>query len=248
MVATQKKFSFLEILTPLFAVLLITSNIVASKFFDFNFLGITWSLDVGTLLLFPVLYIFGDVLSEVYGYAIARKVIWIGFAMQLIAVIIFALAVALPSSQYFDGQPAFVRVLGSVPPLVLASLLGYLTGSFLNSFVMVKMKAKMVSWDPNHKWLPLRTIASTIVGECADTAIFVGVGTLFGVFPKEIALMMFFTQWGLKTLVEAVMTPITVVVVKKIKAHEGIDTIGVAADDSYNPFHGITKLFKKRAA
>ena len=243
----KKKFSFLEILTPLFCVLLVTSNIVASKFFDFNIFGINASLDIGTLLLFPMLYIFGDILAEVWGYAVSRRVIWTGFAMQILSAIIFSAAVAMPYSSFFDGQPAFERVLGAVLALVAASLAGYWAGSFVNSFVMVKMKEWMVKWDPDHKFLPIRTIGSTIVGELADTAIFVGIASVFGIFPTSLFLTLTITQWIVKTLIEAVMTPVTVLVVKKLKAYEQVDMVGIEAGDSYSPFAAIkqTYIFQK---
>lgn len=241
---SNRRFSFLDVLTPLFCVILVVANVIAQKFFDFSFLGITWSLDVGTLILFPVLYIFGDILVEVYGYAASRRVIWTGFATQLLAAVMFMLAVKMPSSPYFDATDAFARILGNVPALVAASLLGYWAGSFTNSFVMAKMKEWMIKWDPTHKWLPLRTIGSTIVGEFADTAVFVGVGAIFGVFPTEIFIMLIITQWIVKTLIEAVMTPVTMLVVKKLKAYEQLDAIGVEDNDTYNPF----RLFRKKTA
>ena len=241
---SNRRFSFLDLLTPLFCVVLVVANVIAQKYFDFSFLGITWSLDVGTLILFPVLYIFGDILVEVYGYSTARKVIWTGFGTQLIAAVMFTLAVKMPSSPYFDATDAFARILGNVPALVAASLLGYWGGSFTNSFVMARMKEWMVKWDPNHKFLPLRTIGSTIVGELVDTSIFVGVGAIFGVFPTEIFIMLVITQWIVKTLIEAVMTPVTMLVVKKLKAYEQLDAIGVEDSDTYNPF----RLFRKKTA
>lgn len=241
---SNRKFSFLDVLTPLFCVILVVANVIAQKFFDFSFLGITWSLDVGTLILFPVLYIFGDILVEVWGYATARKVIWIGFGAQFLAALMFSLAVAMPSSPYFDATAAFARILGSVPVLVVASLLGYWAGSFTNGFVMAKMKEWMVKWDPEHKWLPLRTITSTIVGEFADTAVFVGIGAIFGIFPTQIFIMLIITQWIIKTLIEAVMTPVTILVVKKLKKYEQVDMVGVEAEDSYNPF----KLLRKKVS
>lgn len=231
--ADKRNFSFLEIAIAGFVGLLIVSNVVAQKFFDVEFLGIFWSLDVGTLLLFPMLYIFGDILVEVWGYHTARRVIWYGFGFNALAALIFTLAVALPSSEFFTYQDAFATVLGATPALVLASLVGYWSGSFANSFVMARMKEWMVKWDPEHKWLPLRTIGSTIVGEFIDTLGFVGIGVLFGVFPSELFIALTITQWIVKTLIEALMTPITVVVVRYLKKHEQSDVVGTA---TYNPF------------
>lgn len=241
---SNRKFSFLDVLTPLFCVILVVANVIAQKFFDFEFLGITWSLDVGTLILFPVLYIFGDILVEVWGYAAARRVVWTGFATQVLAALMFSLAVAMPNSPYFDATDAFARILGSVPALVLASLAGYWSGSFANGFIMARMKEWMVKWDPNHKWLPLRTIGSTIVGEFVDTVVFVGIGAIFGVFPTQIFIMLTITQWIIKTLIEAVMTPVTMLITRKLKEFEQVDMVGVEHGDSYNPF----KLFFKKIA
>jgi len=241
---TNKRFSFLDIFVPTFCVLLVTSNIVAQKFFDFAFMGINWSMDVGTLLLFPILYVAGDILSEVYGYATTRRVIWTAFALQIIAALVFTLAVAMPSSEFFDAKDAFARILGAVPALVVASLIGYWCGSFANSLIMVKMKEWMVKWDPNHKFLPLRTVTSTFVGEFVDTVLFVGIGTIFGVFPAEIFVMLTLTQWLLKTGVEVVMTPFTILLIKAVKKYEEMDVVGIEADDTYSPFK---KLFAKKA-
>lgn len=229
----EKRYSFLELFVPFFVALLIISNIVAQKFFDVSFLGVTWSVDVGTLLLFPALYILNDVIIEVYGYATTRRVIWTAFVLQILAAGLFSLAVVMPASPYFDGQEAFARVLGVVPALVVASLVGYWAGSFANSFVMSRMKEWIVKWDPRHKWLPLRTIGSTIVGELIDTALFVTIGMLAGVFPKEVLVMLIISQWILKTLVEIILTPATIWVIKKVKKAEGMDVVGT---ESYNPF------------
>ena len=230
---SKKSFSFLEPVIAGFVGLLIVSNIVSQKYFDTEFLGIIWSMDTGTLLLFPLLYIFGDILVEVWGYHTARRVIWYGFGFNILAACIFILAVKLPHSEYFTYQDSFSLVLGATPGLVIASMAGYWLGSFANSLVMAKMKEWMVKWDPEHKWLPLRTIASTVAGEFLDTSAFVGIGVLVGIFPVELMVSLIFTQWILKTLIEAVMTPVTVLAVKKLKAWEGSDVVGT---ESYSPF------------
>lgn len=229
---TKKKLSLLEPFMMLFVGILVVANIIAQKFWDVSWLGINMSVDVGTLLLFPMLYIFSDVLVEVWGFATARRVVWYGFAVQVLAAVLFSLAIKMPHSEYFTNQDAFAAILGSVPFLVVASMAGYLGGSFTNNLVMVKMKEWMIKWDPNHKWLPLRTIASTFVGEFVDTALFVGIATLLGVFPGALILSLVITQWLLKTLIEAVMTPVTIAVVKAVKKHEGLDIVGT---DTLNP-------------
>lgn len=222
----EKKFSLLTPLVALFAVLLVTSNIVAQKFWDFKIFGALISLDMGTILLFPVLYIFSDVLVEVWGYATSRRVTWIGFSLQVLAAIVFSVAIIMPHSEYFTNQGAFKAVLGQVPYLVGASLCGYLTGSFLNDSIMTVMKVWMIKWDPESKWLPLRTIGSTIVGEFGDTAVFVGIASLFGVFPWALYLSLVLSQWLIKVFIEAIMTPFTVVVIRFLKKYENMDVVG----------------------
>lgn len=233
----KKSFSMFEVLVPLFTGLLIVSNIIAQKFFEVTIFNIPISLDVGTLLLFPLLYIIGDVVPEVYGYAKSRRLIWYGFGMNILAVGLFLLAVKMPYSSFFTNQDAFAAVLGSTPFLVIASMVGYWCGSFINSFVMVRMKEWMVRWDPSHRFLPLRTIASTIVGEFIDTGLFVSIATLFGIFPKELLLSLILTQWFIKTVVETLFTPLTVAVIKFFKKWEESDVVGTT---TYNPF-ALTK-------
>lgn len=228
----KKKPSLLEPFMMLFVGILVVANIIAQKFWDVSLFGLPMSVDVGTLLLFPMLYIFSDVLVEVWGFATARRVVWYGFAVQVLAAVLFSLAIAMPHSEYFTNQDAFKTILGSVPFLVVASMAGYLGGSFTNNLVMVKMKEWMIKWDPTHKWLPLRTIASTFVGEFVDTALFVGIATLLGVFPGALVVSLVVTQWLLKTVIEAVMTPVTILVVKSVKKYEGLDVVGT---ETLNP-------------
>lgn len=242
----KNKVSYLEPLMMLFVGILIVANITAQKFVDVRLLGITLSVDVGTLLLFPLLYIFSDVLVEVWGFAVARKVVWYGFGVQVLAAVLFSLAVAMPYSEYFTSQEAFKTVLSAVPALVAASLAGYLAGSFTNNIVMSKMKVWMIRWDPKHTWIALRTIASTGVGEFFDTAIFVVIATIFNVFPTELLVSLILTQWLLKTAVEAIMTPLTIIVIKAVKKHEMLDVVGTS---SYSPLalgkEGGTNLYEQ---
>ncbi len=229
---SEKKFTFLEVTIAGFVGLLIVSNIVSQKFFEVQFLGLNWSTDVGTLLLFPLLYIFGDILVEVWGYHTARRVIWYGFGFNIIAVGIFMLAIKMPHSEHFANQEAFATILGATPGLVIASMSGYLVGSFSNSYIMARMKEWMVKWDPKHRWLPLRTISSTVMGEFLDTAFFVTVGFLVGLFPMELIVSLVLTQWIIKTIVEIIMTPLTVYVIKYLKKYEQSDKVGT---ETYNP-------------
>ncbi len=230
----NKNFNLFEIITALFVGILIVSNIVSQKYFDFTFLGLTMSLDAGTLLLFPILYVFGDVVPEVYGYHASRRLIWYGFGVNVLAALLFKLSILLPHSQYFDYQDAFSLVLGNVTGLVLASMGGYLVGSFINSFIMAHMKTWMIKHDPEHKFLFVRTITSTFAGEFFDTAIFVGIATyLFKIFPPEMYISLVCTQWLLKSLIETLFTPITLFIINKVKKYENLDVVGT---DSYNPF------------
>ncbi len=229
----QKRFRLLEPIIAASVALVLVSNIIAQKFFSFTLLGIPLTTDVGTLLLFPVAYVLADVITEVYGYGTSRRVIWYTFGANALAALLFMAAVALPHSPDFTTQDAFAAILGQVPGLVVASLCGAWFGGFTNDTIMAAMKVWMVKWDPHHKWLPLRTIASTIGGQAVDTTLFVGVATLIGVFPAAELVGLILTQWALKSLVEMDLTPLTVVVIAAIKRFEGLDVVGT---DTYNPF------------
>jgi uncharacterized integral membrane protein (TIGR00697 family) len=244
-----RSFSLLEPVIAAFVGLIIVSNIVSQKFLTITLAGLPVSMDMGTLLLFPLTYIFGDVLTEVFGFAVSRRVIWYGFGMNALAALVFSAAVAMPWSPDFTSQKEFALVLGAVPGLVVASLAGFWFGSFTNDFIMARMKVWMVRWDPTHRWLPLRTIGSTLVGEFVDTCLFVTVGTLAGVFPRELFLSLVISQWIIKVGIETLLTPLTVLVCRLMKAHEAKDIVGV---DSYNPFDfggaGGTNLFSNGQA
>jgi len=227
------RFSLLEPIIAASVCLILVSNIISQKFFGVTILGLPITTDVGTLLLFPFTYILSDVLTEVYGYGTSRRVVWYAFAANMVAALLFTAAVALPHSPEFTNQDAFAAVLGQVPGLVVASLAGAWFGSFSNDSTLAAMKLWMVKWDPDHNWLPLRTIASTVLGELVDTTLFVGVAILFGVFPSEAFLSLVISQWVIKTLVEIVFTPLTVVVIRAIKRYEGVDMVGT---ESWNPF------------
>ena len=229
----NRQFRLLEPIIAASVALVLVSNIIAQKFFTFSLAGLTLTTDVGTLLLFPVAYVLADVMTEVYGYGTSRRVVWYTFGANALAAVLFTAAVALPHSPDFTTQDAFAAVLGQVPGLVVASLCGAWFGSFTNDTIMAAMKVWMVKWDPKHRWLPLRTIASTIGGQAVDTTLFVGVATLFGVFPGQDFTSLVLTQWALKSLVEIVLTPLTIVVIRGIKRFEGLDVVGT---DTYNPF------------
>jgi hypothetical protein len=206
------KTKFLLHLAVLFCVALVVSNIIAVKLYAAPF-GITLTAAVW---LFPIVYIIGDVVPEVYGLATARKVIWLGFAANAFAVLFFMLTLSLPHPPYWVNQEAFQAVLGFTPRLLLASFVGYLIGTNANAWVLVRIKALT-----SGKWLWMRTIGSTIVGESLDSVCFVLIG-FYGLMPIEALYGMVIAQAVFKTLYEAAVTPVTYMVVAWFKKEEGI--------------------------
>jgi queuosine precursor transporter len=201
---------------------LIVANIIAVKLVDIGGL----ILPAG-IIIFPISYIVGDILTEVYGYSAARRVIWLGFLCNLIAVIAIIIAQNLPSAVFWDGQVAYERILGFTPRLLLASFLAFLVGEFANSTILAKMKVATKG-----KWLWSRTIASTFVGQGLDSFIFIFVA-FWGTSPADALISAMFTQWIFKVVYEAAATPVTYVVVNFIKQKEGIDVYDT--NTSFNP-------------
>ena len=201
------------VVTAVFVTTLIVSNIVAVKIVDL------WGLYVpaGTVTVFPLAYIFGDVLTEVYGYRRARLVIWLGFACNLLAVAAFAATQYLPAAPFWDGQAAYERILGYTPRLLVASFLAYLVGEFANAAVLSRLKLLT-----HGRLLWVRTIGSTLVGQGLDSLVFVTVafvGTLAG--PDLVRTMV--TAWLVKSAYEALATPLTYLIVNGLKRAEGVD-------------------------
>jgi queuosine precursor transporter len=207
----------------LFAICLLISNILATKIILFG----PWAAPAGVLI-FPIAYIINDVIVEVWGYQKARLIIWFGFAVNILAVLFFTLAIIVPAAPFWQNQEAFATILGSTPRIIAASLLAYLIGSFLNAFVMSKVKVLMKG-----KVFSVRAILSTIIGEAADSMIFITIA-FAGNLPINLLIGMIFTQACIKTVYEIVILPFTILIVKWIKKVECIDTY----DDSisYNPF------------
>ncbi|HEY3310971.1 MAG TPA: queuosine precursor transporter [Anaerolineales bacterium] len=210
------------VIVAVFVTSLITANIIAVKLAQVG--GIVFPAAV---VIFPVSYIFGDVLTEVYGYRRARLVIWLGFLCNLLAVAAIWLAQVLPAASFWQGQDAFVQILGYTPRLLLASFLAYLLGEFANSFVLAKMKIAT-----RGKWLWARTIASTLVGEGFDSIIFICVA-FAGTIPASGLASAIVTQWLMKSLYEALATPLTYGVVNFLKKVEGLDVFD--RDTDFNP-------------
>lgn len=219
-----------------FVTVLITSNIASSaKIVDWgvNIWGLQLSFDAGTLL-FPISYIFGDVLTEVYGYKRSRRVIWAGFAAMAFCAAFLSLVRILPGEaawQGYAGQSAFDAILGGMSSggLVLASLAAYFMGEFSNSVVLARLK---VITSGRNLWL--RTIASTLVGEGIDSVVFILIATLFGVFPWEIFTSLVVANYIFKVTIEVVMTPFTYQIVNFLKRSEHEDVYD--RNTNFNPF------------
>lgn len=198
-------------LVTVFVVTFIISNINATKGVQLGPL-----VTDGAFFLFPLAYIVGDVLSECYGFKSTRRAIWIGFAMAILAVVAFYIAIYLPAADFYEGQEAFAATLGLVPQIVLASLCGYLVGQLLNAWTMTKLKARS-----GEKKLPQRLILSTIVGEFGDTLLFCAIAaTAIGIStaPDFINYVVVGFLW--KTAIEVILMPVTTAVIKWIKAKE----------------------------
>ena len=203
---------FYNLISALFVTCLIISNIIAVKIGAFG----SYFLPVAVIL-FPLTYIIGDVLTEVYGFAAARKAIWIGFFCNLLAVVAIWISIKIPAAPFFQNQTAFEQILGFTPRLLVASFIAYLIGQFANSMVLAKMKVKT---QGKHLWM--RTIGSTIVGEGLDSVIFITLA-FWGVMPGSVVGTLIVTQWIFKVLFETVLTPVTYVVVSYLKKAEKID-------------------------
>jgi len=207
----------------------------AAKIVDWgvSLLGLRLAFDAGTLL-FPISYIFGDVLTEVYGYRRSRKVIWTGFGLSALMAVTFWLVGRLPGEaewQAYAGQGAYDAILGGVSSggIIVASLTAYFAGEFSNSYVMAKLKIVTQG-----RWLWARTIGSTLVGEGVDTALFIMLACLLGVFPWSIALTLIVTNYIFKVGIEALMTPLTYRIVNGLKRAEHEDYYD--HDTDFNPF------------
>jgi uncharacterized integral membrane protein (TIGR00697 family) len=202
-------------LAAVFVTCLIVANIIAVKI-----LALPGGFVVPAgIVIFPLSYLFGDVLTEVYGYAAARRVIWLGFGCNLLAVAAIYLGLIAPAAAFWKQQSAYTTILGFTPVLLVASFSAYLVGEFLNSFVLAKLKIAT-----GGRWLWTRTIGSTLVGEGVDSLIFILIA--FGVgqhLPAGVLLSLILTQWVLKVLYEVVATPFTYAVVGYLKRREGLD-------------------------
>lgn len=211
----------------LFCVCLITANVLETKQISIGTINIT-----GGLLVFPVSYIINDCVCEVWGFRKARLLIWSGFAMNLIFVAFGALADAIPGAPYWHNDEGFHAIFGLAPRIAAASFVAFLVGSFINAYVMSRMKL-----SSHGKHFSVRAVVSTLFGETADSLVFFPLA-LSGVVPAGEMMSLIISQVVLKTLYEIVVLPVTVRVVKKVKEHDGTDVYDEGI--SYN----IWKVFK----
>jgi uncharacterized integral membrane protein (TIGR00697 family) len=216
-------FRYLDVITGFFVAVLLISNVVGQKIWRLG------PLDVSAAqMLFPISYIFGDVLTEVYGYARSRRVIWIGFACNVLMAVVGWLAVQLPPAPGWPNQQAFATVMAFVPRMVAASLIAYWAGEFANSYVLAKMKVLT-----SGRWLWTRTMGSTVVGQAIDSFLVVVI-TFSGVMPWTALVRITVSIYLVKVIYEAAATPATYAVVNFLKRAEGLDVYDRGTD--FNPF------------
>jgi queuosine precursor transporter len=234
----QRNYRFLDWIAAIFVTTLIVSNVASSaKIVDlgFSLFNVPMAFDAGTIL-FPLGYIFGDILTEVYGFKRSRRVIWMGFACLALSALVFGAVSILPGEalwQEYAGDAAYAAILGgmSTGGIVLGSLAGYLVGEFSNSVTLARLKVAT-----GGRWLWLRTISSTLIGQLLDTFAFVLVATLFGVFPWALFVSLTLTNYLFKVAVEVLFTPLTYAAVTWLKRAENEDVYDRAT--SFNPFGG----------
>jgi uncharacterized integral membrane protein (TIGR00697 family) len=214
---------YITAISVFFVAVLLISNVASSKIVDLH-----WFVFDGGTLLFPLSYIFGDILTEVYGYKKSRQVIWLGFFSAFLMSAVFMIVGALPPAAGWDNQDAYDKILGLTPRIVAASLIAYFCGEFLNSFTLAKMKIMTKG-----RWLWTRTIGSTVVGEMADTLIFVTIAFI-GAIPNSLLLTLIISNYIFKVAVEVLFTPLTYKTVKFLKKKENEDFYDYGTN--FNPF------------
>lgn len=233
----MRSYKYLSFITGIFTATLLISNTLDTKLFSLGTLnlpfGITWVLVLPSgIILFPLVYIFNDVLTEVYGYAASRKVIWTGLIGLLLMVVTYEVARILPPAASFSPrQEEFSKIFGHTPRIVLASITAYLTGEFCNSYVLAKIKVRM-----RGKAMSLRFVGSTVVGQAVDTTVFVVIAywATPGNGTRQI-LGIILTGWVFKVAWEVVALPLTLRIVNYLKKAENEDHFDI--NTNFNPFH-----------
>ncbi len=211
------------IITAMFVTALIAANITAVKV-----ILVAGVVLPAAIIVFPVTYIIGDVLTEVYGYDRARRVIWLGFFCNLFAVLVFLAAGALPAAPFWEDQAAYDTILGAAPRILAASFAAYLVGEFANAYVLARLKIATKG-----RFLWLRTIGSTLVGQSLDSAIFITLAFV-GIMPADFLVTAIVTQALVKSAYEALATPLTYLVVGALKRADGVDAYDRGI--RFNPF------------
>jgi len=219
----EKSYRYFDLILALFVAVLLISNVASSKIVRLG----PFTFDGGTLL-FPVSYIFGDILTEVYGYRRSRRVIWTGFGCAVLMVAVLAVVGALPPAEGWENQEAYLAILGTTPRIVLGSLIAYFAGEFSNSYTLARMKVLT-----RGRWLWMRTIGSTLVGEGVDTLLFVTIA-FAGTMPWPLFWSVILSNYVFKCGVEAAMTPVTYQVANFLKQAEKEDVYDL--DTNFNPF------------
>jgi uncharacterized integral membrane protein (TIGR00697 family) len=217
-----RQYRFLGVITIAYVVAQLVSDVTAGKVIE-----LFGSPVSATVLYFPVTFIIADVLTEVYGYARARAVLWTVMFASIAAGLVYQVVVWLPASPTFDGDAAYARVLGQVPQVIIGGWMAVFAGDTVNNLIMAKLK---VLTRGRHLWL--RTISSTAAGQLVNTALFYSIG-LYGVLPHDVLVRAIVAGWLLKTAVEAILTPVTYFVVRTLKRLENEDFYDT--DTNFNP-------------
>lgn len=226
MLKEKTAFRYLDLLTIIFIVVLLISNLVGQKICAVGQLRIS-----GAQLLFPIAYIFGDVFTEVYGYGASRRAIWLGFFASALMAVMGVIVVALPAAPDWPNQAAFATVFSIVPRLVIASLIAFWCGEFANSYVMAKMK---ILTGGKHLWT--RTVGSTVVGQAVDTAVLMVIA-FGGSLTATLIVKLIVSGYLGKVLYEVLATPLTYAVVNFLKRREQVDTFDYSTN--FNPFREL---------
>jgi uncharacterized integral membrane protein (TIGR00697 family) len=230
----MRRFRYLDALTTAFVVILLVANLVAQKVFRVGPFHLGGSLyfpaisTSGAMVLFPITYIFGDVFTEVYGYAASRRAIWLGFFGTALLYAVSALVIALPPDPEFRNQQAFITVFGILPRILAASLIAFWAGEFANSYTMAKLKL-----ITRGRWLWTRTVGSTVVGQAVDTTLVILI-TFAGTFTPHKMVEIIITGYLLKVAYEVAATPVTYLVVNWLKRAEHSDAFD--AHTNFSPF------------
>ncbi len=215
---------YYDVFTGLFVAVLLISEVTSTKLVSIGSIQ-----TAGAIILFPISYIFSDVLTEVYGYARARRVLWIGFGTVLLQAVVLMLVQRMAPAPSWHNQEAYSVILGFVPSISLASVLAYWVRGFANDFTLAKLKLLTKG-----KYLWTRTIGSTVVGQLVDSFLFIGIA-FYGIIPTPIVMQIAWTQYLLKLAYETIATPITYFVVNKLKQAEGLDVFDYHTN--FSPFH-----------